>query len=389
MDLNNPPQSEPIQAPQQAAPELPTQPAAQDDYDWQQSFSSGNQTPEPAPANPVDGDFSQPQSNPYLEQARELGINVPENATIDDVANAVIQQYREMTPYANYGRGLMPHAQQISDLLVRSTQQPEPPPADPEPEWNPSDHFKQQWNAPEWKEQYNVAIQNGMVERNPQTGLFQAAPGYEQMVIGILPGLNEAHQFQAQKWQGLMRGNPYENFYEALREPFQRSWTEDIRKEIERQFGRQQRMGEVQRFEQENAAWMYQQDQTGNYVPTEQGREFLGHVKMLRENGMRDPGQIINVATRMMGASLQQPAQPQQPQQQAPQGSESPNTIPFQQPKPSPQQTFLQNALDRAGHSPQSGAATVDSPDAPVHMSQGDLENAFINAHRAKQGRAS
>lgn len=398
MATDNPTNSDPSQqsAPAAPAPQAPSDPAG--DYDFQSAFSGDflGQSPDnqPAPGEPSGPQGGadpgqEPQANPFVEQARSLGLNVRDDASQEEVFQAITDQYQQLQPYAQYGQSLMPHAQQISNLLAqqqraqqqRAQQQPE------EDEWSPEQYFKQKWKAPEWDDQYTMAIQNGMVERDAQTGLYKAVPGYEMMVSGILPGLNEAHQHQAQQWQALMRGNPYENFYNALREPLQRSWKEDISSEIHRQLGRHERLNAVQQFEAENADWMYQQDARGQYVPTEIGGQFLQNVKMLRDSGMNDPGQIIQVAQAMLG----QP--PQQPAGDAPEGDQHP-TIPFpqQQQRPAPQQqspqrTFMQNALDKAGHRPSSGASAADSPDAPATVSQGDLDNMFTNAQRAKAAR--
>lgn len=391
MAPNIPTNPEPAQQPQPAAP-APQAPQESDDFAFESAFASdySQQPAEPSSQPEPSQQFEQgqqPEPNPYLEQARSLGFEFGDDATQEEIFQAVTDRYQQLQPYAQYGQALMPHADQISNLLVQQQQNQQPQPQQPEtPEWTPENYFKEQWNAPEWKAQYDTAIQNGMVERNPQTGLYEAARGYETMVAPILPGLNEAHQFQAEKWQGLMRGNLYENIYNTLREPLQRSWKEDISSEIQRQLGRQQYMNSVSQFEQENAGWMYQQDQRGQFVPTEAGGRFLENVRMLRDSGMRDPGQIIQVAQAMLG-------QPPQQQAEAPEGDQHP-TIPFPQqqqaapPQQSPQKTFLQNALDKAGHSPQSGAAAADSPDVPANVSQGDLDNMFTNAHRARTARS-
>jgi hypothetical protein len=84
------------------------------------------------------------------------------------------------------------------------------------------------WNVPEWSEKYDYVIQNGMVQRNAETGLYEATPGFESMVMPVLAGLNESAGMTAQQWQGITRGNPYKQFYDVLLEPMRQAWQEDV-----------------------------------------------------------------------------------------------------------------------------------------------------------------
>lgn len=303
-----------------------------------------------------------------------------------------MEHYRAQQPYIQYGQSLLPHAQVVNEALARAAQGPQPqqPQAPAEQKFDPNSYFAQKWNVPQWKEEYDFAIERGLVARDPDSGMFIAAnPQAGPMVAGMLPELNRAYQLQAKNFQDFLRGNPYQKFYEVLQEPLQKQLDEQISQRVQAALQEHQRQQQIDRFEQEHSSWMYAKSPTGQFDfnrPTPEGQKFLQNVQMLRDGGMRDFNQITSLALQLTGRG-QQSQQAAAPVQQ-----QSPATIPFpQQQAPQAvsqvaQASFLQEALARSAHTPSAGAMSVQSPDSPVVLSETDLENLFTNEYRATRG---
>ena len=70
------------------------------------------------------------------------------------------------------------------------------------------------------------------------------------------------------------------------------------------QFERQTAEQRVNRFESENASWLYGVDpQSGGQVLTPKGQAFYNEIATLREGGITDPQVLLQLATRLVGAT--------------------------------------------------------------------------------------
>lgn len=381
--------------PTASAPPQSASPAAQDAGQQVQAPPPPPVGQQPAPPTqaPVPS-----QPSPFANAAREAGFQV-DGMTDEQIAQVMRDHIVRTRPYANYGQQMAPYADQIRSYFEQQGDQgraqqaaQERQPA--EEEWTEDRYFGEKWAAPKWDETYTFAIQNGIVQRNAETGLYEAVPGYESMAIPLLSGLNQVAGWTAQQWQGITRGNPYRQFYDVLREPLQRAWKSDIEQIVAEQLSRQATESRVNTFEAENAAWLYAVDPaTGQRVLTQRGQDFYDEIDTLREAGVTDPNRLISLAMRRMGspaaqATMQQPTPNMQAAapavQQAP-----PVPPPAIDPKvasATQQATFLQNALQRASHSPQAGGASAHAPDDPVSVNENDLNNMFVSSFRTAQG---
>lgn len=382
------------QPPIQSAPSGAPVHQESDDTNWQQAFTdqqqaaSPSQPPPSGPQGPVADGTSQPQqpvepaapANPIYETAQQLGIQVPEGATIDQVAEASLRALQQAQPYAQYGQALMPHAEQINQALQAQGQQPQAPESPGEPEWNPSDYFRERWETPEWKPQYDDMINKGVVRRDENTGDYVAAPGYEAMVAAVLPSINAATEAQNRQWRSFMRSNPYEQMYESLLEPLKKQWQADMDARMEKYQQTSTEQSYVQNWEAENSTWLY--DQSGNF--TERGKQFAEAYQEVLDSGVQDRQKALGMAARMVP--------PQEPQQQpAPQATVT-QPAPQQQPPAQQQaneasQSFFDSALQRAQQQPSNNGHYVAQNDDPP-QSAVELENLFsasFNAQRAQQ----
>jgi hypothetical protein len=157
--------------------------------------------------------------------------------------------------------------------------------------------------------------------------------------------------------------------------------------EVQKALSEHQRHQQIERLEAENSSWMYSPGINGQpdfNNPTPDGQRFLGALKSLVDSGVQDVARAVEFALQVVGRGPgQQPAQPQ----------ENAATLPFTQQAEQASQTnrnsFLQNAINRAAHSPSTGYRNVQSPEAPVNLSEGELDNIFINSFRASRGIAA
>jgi hypothetical protein len=365
-----PPASPPAASPSPPSAEIPT---------------SAGDSPSPSVSPPA-------QVSPWVQAAEAAGLS-HEGLTDEQLAQAVRDYIGSTRPYVSYGQQVAPYADQIREFFERQGQPPsQPAVADekkPDPDaWDEERYFQEKWDAPKWDDTYTFAIQQGMVQRNADTGLYEATPGYESLVIGLLPGLNQATSFTHKQWQDITRGNPYRQFYDVLAEPLRRQWQTDMQKVIAEEFERYGVSQHVNSFEAENASWMYAIDpQTGNRILTPQGQVFYQEIETLQEAGVTDPQRLITLAMRHISAS----APPVAPQSGAPEAVPQPPLVPAPAASPqvasaNQQATFLQNALQRAAHSPQAGGYVQPAPDHPVTVDEQELNSMFVTDFRNARG---
>lgn len=349
------------------------------------------QAPAPSGAPPAPDSGPPAPLSPWAQTAAEAGL-AHEGLSDEQLAQAVRDYIGSTRPFVSYGQQVAPYADEIREYFEQKGKPAAQPAAAPDTAptaaWSEDKYFQEKWNVPKWDDSYTFAIQQGMVQRNANTGLYEPAPGYESLVIGLLPGLNQATSFTHQQWQEITRGNPYRQFYDVLAEPLRRQWQTDMQQLVAEEFERYGVSQRVNSFEAENASWIYTIDpQTGNRILTPQGQVFYQEIETLQESGVTDPQRLITLAMRQVSA----PSPPVAPQSGAPAAVPGPPPMPA--PAASPQvasanlqATFLQNALQRAAHSPQAGGYVQPAPDHPVTVDDQQLNSMFVTEFRNARG---
>lgn len=353
-----------------------------------------------------------------LDQAQQLGIDTTNIQSEAELATAVLDQVRSMQPYVQYANQVLPHQAQFQEFLAGQSQgsdqqgkgqaTPGTTPANgasanAEGEFDPHAYLSDKYGGPQWKPQYQHAIDNGMVERDPNTGLYRPANGFELMATPLIGEMNNALQHQNDFWKKLTTSNPYETFYDVLREPMLREVDRRVNDALQSRESQSNKDSVVSSFEQANEAWLYGTDpSTGQRVVTQDGQRFFSEIKTLQSKGLTDPQDIFEIAQLRTGlgatkadasSAPQATSQATQPNQ-ANQGAAATQTPPAPaadsqttqavqatqatQPQASQTSSFLQNALDRAAHAP--NAATPTPAASPETVSQQDLENLFVRA---------
>lgn len=114
------------------------------------------------------------------------------------------------------------------------------------------------------------------------------------------------------------RTNPYETLYDGIKDRI----LEDVRTEYETLSEKQQTTSSIDKFEQDNANWLYASDPLGNPIVnpvsgqrqfSQFGDQFGVHFKMLIGEGM-EQGAAANVAMKLLASDVQQRSQQQAPQ---------------------------------------------------------------------------
>lgn len=328
------------------------------------------------------------QSAELLAAARDLGISTDGMKSTEDLAIASMRKLHESQPLLNYAQQLLPYADQIREFFAaREGQSVQPPQAEPaQEEWTPDSHFNQLWDGPEWNAQYTEAINSGMVERDPSTGLWRSSPGYEVITGSMLEPLNSAHRHATSFWTDLSRSNPYQKFYQAMEEPMRRAWKQDMEEFLTTRERDAATSNDIASFERQHEAELYRTNPvTGRREPTEQGQMLLGSID--RINRAQTPQEKLAIAIELAGMNKQAQSQQAAPvqQQAVPQQAAPVQAAPVAPPTDQrSQQSFLDGALRVASHSPSSNGSGDAMGTAPVQMEALELGNFFVNQYKSR-----
>lgn len=207
--------------------------------------------------------------------ASQYGYQFPAGVQDDAAAlRHLIQQAgaaRQSDFYSQLGRSLAPHAQGVQQYLQTQQQQQAAPQA------------RQPWEAPEFDQRWA-----GLVEQDPGTGIYVAKQGVPHEIAQKVNAYVE--------WKTNFDKNPA-----AVINGMVEARSKAIAQETFReQFATHQRQATIGSIVEQNASWLYAQDQagqrivnqaTGQYVPSPLGARYIHHVDSLRRAGVTDPRQ--------------------------------------------------------------------------------------------------
>lgn len=207
---------------------------------------------------------------------------------------------RQADYYAQLGRQLAPQYQQIQGYLQQQQAQAQQPQA------------RQPWEAPEFNEQWL-----GLVDRDPNTGVFLAKPGVNPVIA------DKVNEFA--KWRDNFTSNPIG----AIRPFVEQNLPNLVQQQVQQQLAAYQTQQEVQGIIHQNSEWMYQHDANGQQVigvggrpvATPNGARYMQLVGELERSGMSSPSQIDRYAKQILMGELArnqvQQGQPAAPDAQA------------------------------------------------------------------------
>mgnify|MGYP001588865525 CR=1 FL=1 len=384
-----PPSATAVAAPQVIAPQTQgedhpdlasmftqAQAASQDTAPSQPDAATASAPSVPAGSTPT-------QVSALAAQAAQLGFQLPATASDAEIATALMGRYQQIAPMAQYAQALLPHADQINEFFASRGQAPAQPAAPQAPaEWSVDGHFQKHWDGPKLTSEMQFAINNGMVVRDPESGLMVPKPGMEMMVATLLQGLNHALNWRSEKARDFIE-DPFRKTWSVLQDPIERLVEQKIQARLQAQSSQQDAVGAVNQFEQANTNWMYQAANNGGQLLTPKGQAFVRLAKQMGANYSGDPLMLLELCKAAVnGVAPEAAAQAAvvaavQPIA-APVAATTPAQVSAQQ-----KSSFLHNAIANAAHQPSGGANTVQSPTGPVSVSPGELESMFVNDFRA------
>ncbi len=337
---------------------------------------------------------SAPSVSALAAQAAQLGIELPATATDAEVATALMGRYQQMAPMAQYAQSLLPHADAINEFFATRGQAPSQSDAQSaQDEWSLDSHFQKHWDGPKLTAEMQFAINQGMVVRDPETGLMVPKAGMEMMVAPILQGLNHALNWRTEAARGFIE-DPFRKTWTALQDPIERLVEQRFQQYMKAQQSQmaavqsqQSAADSVNQFERANDAWIYQPANNGGKLLTPKGTAFVKLVKQLSGSYSGDAGTLLEVCKAAVhGVSADAPAAALAQATGTPAAVSVPTTA--SQVSADRKSSFLQNAIANAAHQPSGGANTVQSPSGPAVVSPMELENMFMNDFRAASSAA-
>jgi hypothetical protein len=367
---------------------------------------SGEPTPHAgsagAEATPPAAPVVQPQapsvSPSLLARAQKAGLPLDGISTEADLAQAILDRYLEDQPYAQHGRASLTATQPKGGNVQGDESQRQEDEGN-EQEFDVDGHFNSLWNVPAIDAQGKFAIDNGIVKLNPETGLYEAAPGFEVMALPLLNGLNQAHVASRQNVQNLFAGNPIRTIYDGMTPAVKHMIQQELKQHFQQYETKQQTAAEyqksvgfVEKFETENATWLFD----ANKQLTPKGQEFSQAVEALRADGITNPQRLADLALKLIGGAPA-PAAPAVPTP-TPAAAERPRgpdgkflpaaAVTETPPPPTKQESFLERAKRNAAVSSNtSGIATGNQQVVPAN--QGEVDSMFSTAWQQKTGAAA
>ena len=350
------PVADPTPAPSSPPPVEPVQPPpAQPD--------PAPPTPDPAPAQPPRA-VEPPQQRQddtlsiLRKSARQMGLDIADESSAEEALLVALQNM---------------HALKVAQQQM-AAQKPVPEPAKADPvkksdEFDPDAYFGEKWGV-SWSPEYDQAITSGIVTQDPATGMYIAKPGFESVANPILPKMNESARAISQKWQGITRSNFYKDVYNVTKDPILREVDRIVQQRIAEIQSRTTSQNVVEKFESENASWIYTQDPvTKQQVPTQDGERLISAVQAMYAQGL-EPSQAIQQALFITGLNNRTS------KQAAPAPAPVAPAVP--PPSQSPQQSFLEKARNANAYSPNATGPGVD-PGLQIN-NEADLDTLFTRS---------
>lgn len=259
-----------------------------------------------------------------MAAAKELGVDITRFKSPAELVRAMYGRLKESDQYAQLGQRYAPHAREFDEWLAQRGQQqaaakpaaPARPAQEQAEEWNEDEIWKKAWNPPQYKPQWDRAIQAGAVEAG-ENGLIKAtSPEF----AGMAQEIND-YLIAKREWDATQRSvNPHKSQWEAQKPVLERFIKEKMDAHVKAAF-------EEYQFNQEIGQWESWLDQhsydadpiTGRRTVNEWRQKFDStldylkqrhpgdHYRTLLEDALAIVGQPPAGQTQAAAAAQQQP----------------------------------------------------------------------------------
>jgi hypothetical protein len=325
-----------------------------------------------------------------LERARAAGLSLDGVENHEKLSEFLLSRYEQERPYIDLGRQSLASQPSHQNAAAENDSVAEEQP----PEFDLDGHFNGLWSVPQIEPHAQFLIDNGAVQLNPETGLYEPKPGLEAMVLPHLNNLNQAHVSQKQNVQNLFKGNFYSNLDKGLWPAVEYRVQKLLNERINGSFQQYQQQQSAQGFERDfisqHKAWLYAAD---GRTFTEKGKAFTDAVAALQAHGMTDPAQLAEWAMLRIGGVPQTHAGNGQQEAGRDATAPAPNAVRAKDPvtgqfvktpagTPAPvskQESFLDSARKQAGISSNQAGYNDNGSDAVIGNND-ELENMWGNA---------
>lgn len=288
---------------QEALAEAEAELDVQDDSSEPESILP-SETEAPSESEGGEGGMEAADAKPaWQSQLEEAGFQ-----TFDDVDNAVRalvdsnrQRDEQIKTYADQLKWYQ------NQLTNHEPAKPQPV-EKPAEELDPLSELVTDWQDPSWANQYIEVDEEGnrVIADHVDDATREKIMGIDRKLRQWQDVLQDPRQFAAAVDKRVER---------MIRDNFESSYTQKQTEAMER--------SEVDNFVNQNANWLYQRDPatgqfltdpvTGDFIYSEQGNQFLGHMDQFARDGIQSVPSQIRYASMVMGVGSQQASPAPQP----------------------------------------------------------------------------
>lgn len=330
----------------------------------------------PGEASPGSSDASHSSlPSSLLSRAQQLGLPLDGINDTESLAQAILDQYAQLHPYAEYGRSAL--SQPVAQgNHAPSHQDYEQPAAE---EFDEQKYFSEAWAVPELSQGAKFALEHGAFKVD-ESGMLvpdDTRPHLQSIALQYLKEINDYQQTKASLTEAYS-ANPVKYTLEKMWPVMEHRIRQMQHEHVQERFQQADHQRFEEKFKEDNASWLYNQART---ALTPDGQRFVETVRELRSQGITDPQRLAAYALKLSGintnpapaAPAQQPAAPAAQDNRA--RDEHGRFLPAGKPAPAPtkQEAFLDKARRIAA--PNSNQKGYVDGGMPVPDNEGDLDN--------------
>lgn len=229
-----------------------------------------------------------------MAAAKELGVDITRFKSPAELVRAMYGRIKDSDQYAQLGQRYAPHAREFDEWLAQRGQQAaaaaksatvERQAPEQAEEWNEDEIWKKAWNPPQYKPQWDRAIQAGAVEAG-ENGLIKAA---SPEFAGMAQEIND-YLIAKREWDATQRSvNPHKSQWEAQKPVLERHVKQMLDARIKEAFEEYQFNQEIGQWESWLDQYSYDADPiTGRRTVNEWRQKFDSTLDYLKQRHPAD-----------------------------------------------------------------------------------------------------